>query len=186
MAAPREVDPSTLTPVPPDYFNAECREAGQQILCDLSFVDPALPVDEPMGVLCDSASGPFEVLDTSVRWVEGTRYYSADGLLERRHFRDRFEGVFTNSVTGATVTYVLRNTYLHDLTTPGDVTTGTEERTNHLRVASPTGAVLIEAGRTILSLEDESLLFRAGQHPFDDYFVDGDEEALAPLCDALS
>ena len=85
-AAPAEVDPSTLTPAPPDYFNAECREAGQQIICDLEFVDPFHPVNEPTGIICDSAAGPFEVLDTSDRWVQGKRYYNTEGLLERRHF----------------------------------------------------------------------------------------------------
>jgi hypothetical protein len=185
-AAPSEVDPSTLTPGPPDYFNAECREAGQRVICDLSFVDPVRPVAEPTGIVCDSAAGQFEVLDTSIRSVQGKRYYSAEGLLERRHFSDRIEGVLTNSITGASVTYDQRTTYLHDLTTPGDVTTGAENRTAHLRVATSTGVVLIEAGRLVLSVEDESTLFRAGPHPIDDYFVEGDTSAVAPLCSALS
>lgn len=186
MAAPSEVDPSTLTPAPPDYFNAECREVGRQIICDLSFVDPARPVAEPTGIVCDSAAGKFAVLDTSIRSVEGTRYYSADGLLERRRFSDRSEGVLTNSITGVFVTYDQRTTYLHDLTTPGDVTTGAENRTAHLRIATSTGIVLIEAGRVVLSVGDESTLFRAGPHPIDDYFVEGDTGAVAPLCSALS
>ena len=184
-AAPGAFDPSTLTPAPPDYFNAECRQAGRQIICDLAFVDPFHPVGEPTGIVCGSAAGPFEVLDTSDRWVRGKRYYSADGLLERRHFTDWYEGVLTNSITGATVTYDQQNAHLHDLTDPGDVTTGVDNRTAHLRVQGPTGVVLIEAGRLVLSAEDESTLFRAGQHPFDDYFQ-GEASALEPLCSALS
>jgi len=185
IAAPSEVDPSTLTPAPPDYFNADCRAAGQQIICDLDFIDPFHPVDEPTGIICDSAAGPFEVLDTSDRWVQGKRYYSADGLLERRHFTDHYAGTLTNSVTGASVAYDQHGTYLHDLAIPGDVTTGTEENTTHLRAHTSTGVVLIDAGRLIISVDDGSTLFRAGQHPFDDYF-EGDAGALAPLCSALS
>lgn len=184
-AAPADVDPSTLTPAPPDYFNADCREAGQQIICDLEFVDPFHPVNEPTGIICDSAAGPFEVLDTSDRWVQGKRYYNTKGLLERRHFADWYEGVLTNSVTGATVTYDQHDTYVHDLATPGDVTSGTETRTTHWRGQTSTGVVLVDAGRIVVSVEDESTLFRAGQHPFDDYF-EGDASAVAPLCSALS
>lgn len=186
MAAPSDVDPSTLTPAPPDFFNAECREAGRQILCDLAFTDPVMPVDEPTGILCESPAGPFEVLDTSIRTVRGIRYYSADGLLERRHFSDRIEGTLTNSLTGSTVPYVQHTTYLHDLAVPGDATTGSEEQTTHMRLQTRTGAVFITAGRAIVSLQEEATTFRAGQHPLDEYFEDGDVHALDPLCEALS
>jgi len=184
-AAERSVDPSTLTPPPPDFFNASCREAGQLILCDLAFVDPVSPVEEPTGVFCGSGSAAFEVLDTWTRSVRGTRYYTADGLLLRRHFNDEWDGTFTNSVTGQTVTYRQRNTYLHDLAVPGDSGSGLERDTFHLRAFSANGTVLMESGRVVLSLESDSVLFQAGQHPFDAYF-NGDPSAMQSLCDALA
>jgi len=185
-AATASVDPSTLTPAPPDFFNAVCGKTGNHITCDLGFVDPVAPVEEPSGIVCGEGPSQFEVLDTWSRTVEGKRYYSADGLLLRRHFSDVWVGRFTNSVTGATVDYSERNTYLHDLAVPGDSSTGVERDTSRLRVFGANGTVLMTAGRTVLSRADDEILFQAGQHPFDAYFVRGDSSALQPLCDALS
>jgi hypothetical protein len=184
-AAEHSVDPSTLTPPPPEFFNASCRSAGQQILCDLAFVDPNSPVEEQTDIFCGSGSAAFEVLDTWTRSVRGTRYYSADGLLLRRHFNDEWDGTFTNSLTGKTVSYHQRNTYVHDLAVPGDVGSGIEHDTTHLRVSSANGTVLIDAGLVVLSVEDESVLFQAGQHPIDDYF-NGDPSGMRSLCEALA
>jgi hypothetical protein len=184
-AAGDAVDPSTLTPAPPDFFNASCREVGQEIRCDLAFVDPEQPVEAPTGIICGSGATAFEVLDTFTRSVRGKRYYSADGLLLRRHFTDDTDGTFTNSLTGATVTYHQHGSHLHDLITPG-VETGVERDTTHLRAFSSNGTVLIDTGRFVFAVPDGTLLFEAGQHPFDDYFVHGDPNALQPLCDALA
>ena len=133
-AATRAVDPSTLTPAPPDFFNATCSLTGSHITCDLAFIDPVAPVEEPTGIICGTGSEQFEVLDTWNRSVQGKRLYSSDGLLLRRHFFDSWDGTFTNSVTGATVAYAQRGTYLHDLTVPGDNATGLERDTIRLRV----------------------------------------------------
>ena len=84
------------------------------------------------------------------------------------------------------MTYDQRSTYLHDLTTLGDPSTGTVGRTAYMRVETSTGVVLIEAGRVVASAEDESTVFRAGLHAFDDYVVDGDPGVLEPICSALS
>jgi hypothetical protein len=137
------------------------------------------------GIFCGSGSTAFEVLDTWTRSVRGTRYYTSDGLLLRRHFNDEWDGTFTNSVTGQTVTYHQRNTYLHDLAVPGDSGSGIERDTTHLRAFSANGTVLVDTGRVVLSLESESVLFQAGQHPFDAYF-NGDSSAMQSLCDALA
>jgi hypothetical protein len=185
-AGDRSVDPTTLTPAPPDFFNAVCARTGSQIQCDLAFVDPVQPVLEPTGILCGSGAGAFEVLDTSIRTVTGKRYYSADGLLLRRHFDDSIHGTWTNSVTGATVTYEQHDTTLHDLAVPGDVQTGTEAQTTHVRLMTPHGSVVLESGRAVLDHASESFVFAAGHHAFGDYFDNGNRQALQPVCDALS
>ena len=100
-ARDRSVDPGTLTPAPPDFFNATCARTGSLIQCDLAFVDPVSPVEERTGILCGSGATQFEVLDSWTRSVVGKRVYSGDGLLLRRHFRDTWDGAFTNSATGA-------------------------------------------------------------------------------------
>src|SRR5690242_1527796 len=58
------VDPGTLVPPPPDFFNAACRQAGRQILCSLAFTDPVSPAEEPTGLICGSGPDAFELLDT--------------------------------------------------------------------------------------------------------------------------
>ena len=185
-AGDRSVDPGTLTPAPADFLNATCARTGRQVQCDLAFVDPVSPVEEPTGILCGTGAAQFEVLDTWRRWVVGKRVYSGDGLLLRRHFNDRWDGTFTNSVTGATVAYEQRNTYLHDLAVPGDPGTGTERQTTHLRLETSHGSVVLEAGRVVFVHDLGSVVFASGKHAFADYFDDGDPGALQPICDALS
>jgi hypothetical protein len=184
-AANQTVDPSTLTPPPPDFFNAQCREAGQMIQCDLAFFDPDQPVEQPTGIVCGTGANAFELLDTFTRTVFGKRYYRADGLLLRRHFHDDIVGTFTNSVTGATVEYEQRSTHLHDLATPGDNSSGVESSTQLLRIYSSNGTVLTDVGRIVVVEADGTLLFESGQHPIGDFF-NGDPSALDPLCDALA
>jgi hypothetical protein len=182
----RSVDPSTLTPAPPDFFNSTCAASGTQIICDLAFVDPGAAVEEPLGIVCGTGPDQFEVLDTWTRTVKGKRFYSTDGLLLRRHFDDRWDGTLTNSVTGATVSYTQRGTILHDLTVPGDNSTGLSRETVRLRVFGDTGTVLVDAGRVVRDrADDDSVVFIAGKHSFEDYW-NGDADALDPLCDALS
>ena len=186
IARDRSVDPGTLSPAPPDFFNATCARTGLLIQCDLAFVDPVSPVEEPTGILCGSGAAQFEVLDTWTRSVVGKRVYSGDGLLLRRHFRDNWDGTFTNSATGATVAYEQRNTYLHDLTIPGNPGTGTEQQTTHLRLDAPEGSVVLESGRVAIAHEEDSVVFASGKHAFAAYFDDGDASALQPICEALS
>ena len=70
-AAPRPVDPTTLNPPPPDFFNAECGQTGQHILCTLHFEDDPI-IGEPSGIFCDAT----EILFSQTRAVVGKRTYS--------------------------------------------------------------------------------------------------------------
>jgi len=182
-AAEHAVDPTTLIPPPPDFFNAVCREAGGQIICDLEFLDPDQPVGAPTGIFCGSGANAFEILDTFVRTVQGTRYYSSDGLLLRRHFHDDYKGSWTNAKTGASVSYDQHDMIRQELSTPGDDSSVAELSTGHLRFWSTTGTVLIDTG-VVKSSAVEGPLFQAGQHPLDAFF-NGDTSALQPLCNAL-
>lgn len=185
-AGDRTVDPSTLTPAPAAFFNSVCAWTGAQIQCDLAFVDPVSPVEEPTGILCGTGTAQFEVLDTWVRSVVGKRFYDADRLLVRRHFDDRWDGTLTNSVTGATATYEQRLTYLHDLAIPGDPGTGWEKQTTHLRLVTPQGSTVLESGHVVIGHEEDAVLFASGKHALGDYFDNGDVEAIQPICDSLS
>jgi hypothetical protein len=183
--ADHTVDPSTLNPPPPAQFNPVCKAVGEQTICDVTFADPAV-VAEPTGIQCGSGPGAFEVLTSFTRSVDGKRYYDQDGNLTRRHFHDLIVGTYTNPLTGASVSFRQHDTIMHDLAVAGDIATGTEAFTVEIRVTtSHGGTVLIDAGRTVIAESDGTVLFEAGQHPFDAYFVFGDASALQPLCDAL-
>ena len=97
VAAATPVDPNSLNPAPPDFFNAECWRRGSGITCDLAFADPVNPViDEPSGIICDGT----ELLVSWNRWVVGKRFYDAAGDLLQRHFRESYEGSYSNPDTG--------------------------------------------------------------------------------------
>jgi hypothetical protein len=176
------VDPGTLTPAPPDFFNASCLRDGQHNTCTLGFQDPDI-VDEPSGIVC----GATELLYSQARSVVGKRFYDADGNLVRRHFRESFTGTFTNPVTGRSALWEQHDTVLHDLAVPGDVATGTTKfsglETRVWRASG--GTVLTDSGRLIVDASTDEVVVASAHHPFDAYFREGDAAALAPLCDAL-
>jgi hypothetical protein len=183
VGAKESIDPATLTPPPPDFFNAVCERTGSQILCTLGFSDPSF-VNEPSGVIC----GTTELLLSQDRSVVGKRFYSADGLLLRRHFHEDFTGSFTNPVTGKVATFVAHNALSHTLATPGDVTTGVTKITGQqVRMVGPAGGVILtDAGRLVIDESNGEIVASSGPKHFDDYFVNGNTAALAPLCAALS
>ena len=183
-AAEHNVDPSTLNPPPPAEFNPVCKAVGDGTICDITFVEPAV-IDEPSGIQCGSGADAVELLASGIRSVDGKRYYDGDGNLTRRHFHDLIVGSYTNPLTGASVSSRQHDTIMHELAVAGDITSGTEAVTTEIRVSTPRGGtVLIDAGRTVFA-EDGTLLFEAGQHPFDAYFIFGDTSALQPICHAL-
>lgn len=183
VAAREPVDPATLNPAPPAEFNATCARSGDQIRCDLAFSDPPF-FDEPSGIICDGV----ELLISQTRDVVGKRYYDAAGDLLRRHFRERFTGDFSNPMSGRSVDWVAHNTIIHDLAVPGDTASGTfSVMGQQIRIfAADGGTVLLDAGRVVVDEATGEILSLSGQKHFDDYFVFGNEQALDPLCDAVS
>ena len=177
------VDPSTLTPPPPDFFNASCTTQGRNILCTLHFSDEPI-VDEPSGIVCDGVELTF----SQTRDVVGKRWYSGDGLLLQRHFREDMAGTLTQPVTGGTVGYVQSNTIIHDLAEPGNVESGISKITgNNFRAFIPGGrTILVDAGWFTIDEATGELVDWAGPKHVDDYFVRGDEHALDAICQAVA
>lgn len=121
------------------------------------------------------------------RSVVGKRIYDAAGSLLRRHFRESFDGTFTNPDTGRVALWTQHDTVLHDLGVPGDLAMGVTKISGSTRISSSSGGtILTEAGVTLLDSATEELIRESAHHPFDDYFVRGDTTALAALCEALS
>lgn len=176
------VDPATLNPPPPDFFNADCETRGFRVLCTLAFSDDP-EVEVPSGIVCDGV----ELLDSFVRSVVGKRYYDADGNLLVRHFRESWIGSLYNPATGKRAPYVGHDTIHHVLATPGDVLSGSYSATGPgLRVSGPDGGtVLIDTGRLVFDAGTGEALAVKGPHPIGDYFELGDASVMDRLCDAL-
>jgi hypothetical protein len=185
LAAAREwIDPTTLNPAPPDFFNAACYAGAGGTLCELAFADPANPiVDEPSGIICDGT----ELLFSQNRFVVGKRLYDSDGNLVQRHFREWLIGTFSNPATGASVPWAQHDTIIHNLAVPGDLDTGTISTTGlETRAWLPgAGSILLDAGTIHEQVATGDLIREGGPHPIRSYFVDGNAAALQPLCDAL-
>ena len=178
------VDPNTLDPAPPDFFNAQCYAGAAGTICDLAFADPANPiVDEPSGIVCDGT----EILFSQNRWVVGKRFYDADGNLVQRHFRETLLGTLANPETGSVISWSQHDTVLHNLSIPGDVDSGITKVTGLISrfVTSAGRTILVDSGTSLVDAATGELLKAGGNHPIDDYFSGRDTAALQPLCDAL-
>jgi hypothetical protein len=156
---------------------------GNGTICTVQFSDP--PFAGGSGVICGTGANTYEVFQFQNRSVQGKRYYDQNGNLTRRHFHEVDTGTLTNPLTHIAVSFSGRGTTLHDLSIPGDITSGTQILTGSFRVYRPHGGtVIIEVGRTV-NAGDGTFLRESGPHPFQDYFVFGDTAAVQPLCDAL-
>ena len=71
---------------------------------------------------------------------------------------------------------------------PGDLASGTSQATGSVRIYVPGGGTILhaDAGRFVLDEATGTVLAQSGQHPFEDYFGNGDLSALDALCSALA
>lgn len=177
------VDPATLNPAPPDFFNAVCTENGANIICTLAFSDPEI-VDEPSGIVCDG----IELLYSQSRSVVGKRFYDGDGNLTQRHFREYMSGTFTSSASDVIVKWIQHDTIIHNLAAPGDLGTGTVQFSGLLTRAwfDGGGSVLMDVGTFLIDPATDETIRSGGKHPFDAYFGGGDAGAMDPLCEAFA
>jgi hypothetical protein len=181
--AKEPVDPSTLNPPPPPEFNPVCKSTGNGTICTVNFSDP--PSFGGTGIICGSGANTYEVLQFQNRSVHGTRYYDQNGNLIRRHFHEVVSGTLTNPLTDTALSYKGKGNTLHDLSTLGDITSGTVTFTGTVRVfTAQGGSVFFESGRTV-SAGDGSFIRESGPHPLLDYFVFGDTSGIQRLCNAL-
>jgi len=174
LAAPKTVDPNTLTPPPQ---NAECKETGQYVIChgvfDDAFVEPEFTLS------CGTV-----YLTGSVH-AEGIRWYS-DGLLIKRFVKQHEEGTLSLSPTGAqpTVRVFSHFNWQDYYAIPGDEDSAiTTLHGNWFKFQLPgSGALLHVAG---IDLPDET------HHGVERALITDDEgnvvdpEVDAALCEAL-
>jgi len=179
------VDPSTLNPPPPPSFNPVCESVGNGTICDIHFSDP--PFAAGSEVICGSGADSFEPFQFQNRTVRSKRYYDQNGNFVRVHYQEVYEGTFTNPINHKSVAYSGSDTHHHVLAVPGDPTSGNEAVTGSVRIflGNGNGTLAYDTGRVVASDSTGEILAESGQHPFIDYFVDGQTTALQPLCDAL-
>ena len=163
----------TLTPAPP--AGATCESSPQETVCkwDEHFATP-FPV--PYGVSC----GAFTVRVNLAGERDVTAFYDENGLLVRRILHSSYVGTLINSVTGATVPHRGLFTIFDDLSAGIRTITGVLSRT----VIDGDGLVWRNIGRIVISLQNGSVLFEAGEHGTWD--VGADPGVAAELCAALS
>jgi hypothetical protein len=174
----------TLNPPPPDFET--CHQGGNGTVCVGNRTSEANL--EGTGIFCGIGPDAFEIFDdggTVLQHFE--RWYDADGNLLRRLSKSTWLGsAWINPDTGARVLYRQTNVTVEVLAVPGEFGSATTTTTGVVNFTLPGGGAIVRnAGRTIFG-PDGSLEFSSGPQAILDYFLNGDTEALQPICDALS
>jgi len=180
-AAPRTVDPDTLTPAPPP--GAECKDTGNYIICQ-TFGDDSW-ANEP-----DSLLSCGRAYSTGSNHSEGIRWYSPEGLLLKRFVRFTNSGTWSLSPTGEgpTVMFVSHAGFVDYLATPGDFDSATTvERGMDFRIWRPGSGVMVHlAGLFVFTPDGSATHHGAGEFAIDDdgiLVIPPKEDAA--LCEAL-
>jgi hypothetical protein len=176
LAAPRTIDPNTLTPPPPP--GAECNQTGNYIICQTFFDEPSLVNEPAFELSCGT------VYETSNVHREGIRWYSAEGLLLKRFVREDAQGTLSLSATGEgpTVRFFAHDNWTDIYTTPGDEESAST--TYHgvgLRIIAPGSGGPIYAGITLPEGTHHGTPLRRDLFSGEDVAPEAD----AVLCEAL-
>jgi hypothetical protein len=176
LAAPRTIDPNTLTPPPPP--GAECKDTGNYIICQTFFDEPSLVNEPAFELSCGT------VYETSNVHREGIRWYSPEGLLLKRFVREDAEGTLSLSDTGEgpTVRFFAHDNWTDIYTTPGvEESASTTSHGVGLRIIAPGSGGLIYAGITLPDGTHHGTPLRRDLFSGEDIAPEAD----AMLCEAL-
>ena len=144
---------------------------------------------EDTGIVCGSGANSFDIIDSATVHKYGPSFSDTNGnFVKDINFIDTV-GTFSNSVTGASVTYKSRSIEHDSLAIPGDFSsTFTAVTTGEMNIVVPgAGAVWQATGRlvdTFYPNGDETLDFYGPHDPFV-YFFLGDTSVAQKLCAAL-
>ena len=119
LFAQHSVDPATLNPPVTPQYNPVCKSVGAGTICTVQFTQ-LFPGGS--GVICATAGGTYEVVQTQTRSVEGHRYYDQNGDLTRRLFHEVDTGTYINPIAHVSVSFSGRLTTLQDLSIPETLT----------------------------------------------------------------
>src|SRR5215217_7856259 len=179
-AAPRTVDPDTLTPPPPP--GAECKQTGNYVICRGSF-------DESWANEPDSLLSCGRAYSTGSEHGEFTFRYS-DGLLVRIFFKGTDSGTWSLSPTGEgpTVRFVSHRNSVILFAVPGDFDSATEiEHGMDFRIWRPGSGVMMHLAGIFVFAPDGGVT----HHGAGELAIDEDGNLVIPpkddaaLCEAL-
>jgi hypothetical protein len=151
--------------------------------------DVTFTFSEDTGIVCGNGAGSFDVINTATVHRYGTDFFDQNGNFVRDIGYGDTTGTFSNSVTGASVTYKARSIYHDSLAIPGDFnSTFTGVTTGEMQITAPgSGVVWQNTGRFVDTFDpngDETLMWHG---PHDDlvYGFLGDTSVAQKLCAAL-
>jgi hypothetical protein len=180
LAAPKSVDPDTLTPPPPP--GAECKDTGNYVICHTFGGDSW--ANQPDSMLsCGRAYSTGSVHNEGIRWY-------SDGLLVKRFVTSTGAGTWSLSPTGEepTVRFVSHLNFVDYLAIPGDFDSATEiEHGMDFRLWRPGSGVMVHLAGIFVFAPDGSVT----HHGAGEFAIDEDENLVIPakndaeLCAAL-
>jgi hypothetical protein len=113
------VDPTTLNPVPPDFYS--CQADGANTICRASFEETVVGDNGP---IC----GDLHFFEWTTGTIDAVRYYDANNNLVRRTGRESLSGFFSLSPTGEGLTIDVFGhwNWVIEYSVPGDLDSGLE------------------------------------------------------------
>ncbi len=180
-----EPAPETLNPPPPSFLT--CKSLGAGTICSGSRHEVKVSEEQPE-LVCGSGADAFHIYDQGDIYQRVTRWYDADGDLTRRVIHERWKPAWwSNPLNGETVPYTQNSKITTVLAVPGDFDSATETSVGENVYKDPdTGKVVLRVAGRVVFAADGTLLFRAGQQPFLDAFIDGDMSVFDAVCAALA
>jgi hypothetical protein len=151
--------------------------------------DVTFTYTEDTGIVCGSGANAFDVIDSATVHHYGTDFFDNSGNFVRDIGYIDTTGTFSNSVTGASLTYKARSIAHDSLAIPGDFnSTFTGVTTGEMQITAPGGGVVWQnTGRfvdTFYPNGDETFAWN-GPHDGIVYGFLGDTSVAQKLCTAL-
>jgi hypothetical protein len=144
---------------------------------------------EDTGIVCGSGANSFDVLDSATVHKYGPSFSDVNGNFVKDISYIDTVGTFSNSVTGASITYKARSIEHDSLAIPGDFSsTFTAVTTGEMQIITPGAGVVWQGDGRVVDVfypnGDESLTW-TGHHDDLVYFILGQSAVADKLCAAL-
>ena len=152
--------------------------------------DVTFTVSEDTGIVCGSGANTFDVINSATVHHYGTDFFDENGNFVRDIGYIDTHGTFSNSVTGASITYKARSIEHDSLAIPGDFnSTFTAVTTGEMQITSPgSGVIWQNTGRFVDTFDPNGNETLAWHGPHDDllYGFLGETSVAQRLCAALA